>query len=130
MPKNYKYDITLLLNCMLGLVSLPVESTNSTHSHFATSCVQKLKELGVIVKSTNDKKTFRAVKNALSHMYIEPISRNEKIHTIILRDKCPDDTQYHTKLKFSPAQLKDFSIFVANLHLERFKSQPLERQNS
>lgn len=67
---DFEYDVTLLLNCMLGLVSLPTERTKPGQSSFKQECVNKLKNMGVIVSSTDDDKTFRTVKNALSHMNI------------------------------------------------------------
>ena len=62
---DFEYDVTLLLNCMLGLVSLPTERTKPGQSSFKQECVNKLKNMGVIVNSTDDDKTFRTVKNAL-----------------------------------------------------------------
>lgn len=65
---DFEYDVTLLLNCMLGLVSLPTERTKPGQNPFKQECVNKLKNMGVIVNSTDDDKTFRTVKNALSHI--------------------------------------------------------------
>ena len=116
-----KFEITLLLNCMMGLISLPTERTDSQDNEFKSSCVQKLRQLNVIHRETNDDKTFRAVKNALSHMYIEPINQDAKIELIILRDKVNREANYyHTELIFSAQQLKEFALFVAELHLSRY----------
>ena len=65
---EFTYDVTLLLNCLLGLVSLPTERTKPNSTLFKNECVNKLKSMGVIINSTDDDKTFRTVKNALSHM--------------------------------------------------------------
>lgn len=58
--------MTLLLNCMLGLVSILRERTKAGQSLFKQECINKLKNMGVIKNSTDDDKTFRTVKNALS----------------------------------------------------------------
>ena len=58
---EFTYDVTLLLNCLLGLVSLPTERTRSNSTLFKNECVNKLKIMGVIIKSTDDDKTFRTV---------------------------------------------------------------------
>ena len=81
---DFEYDVTLLLNCMLGLVSLPIERTNSYQLSFKQACVNKLKNMGVIVRDTDDDKTFRAVKNALSHMNIAPQNKDGVIDSIIV----------------------------------------------
>ena len=45
---DFEYDVTLLLNCMLGLVSLPTERTNPAPNSFKQECVSKLKNMGVM----------------------------------------------------------------------------------
>ena len=48
-----KYEITLLLNCMLALVALPTERTKSKgDADFQNRCVSKLKEMKVIEKES------------------------------------------------------------------------------
>ena len=69
---------------MLGLVSLPTERTSSHHTSFKQECVNKLKSMGVIVSCTNDDKTFRTIKNALSHMNIAPQNKNGVVDSIII----------------------------------------------
>lgn len=127
-----QYEVTLLLNCMLGLVNLPTErSKNKTASNdsndFRDACVQKLNELGVIKKRTDDEKTFRAVRNAVSHLHIDPSdqcqsNRCNSIKKIILSDIENGKSSPHTILEFSIEQLKDFALFVADKHLERLNS--------
>lgn len=73
---EFTYDVTLLLNCLLGLVSLPTERTKPNSTLFKNECVNKLKSMGVIINSTDDDKTFRTVKNALSHMNIAPQNKD------------------------------------------------------
>ena len=41
---DFEYDVTLLLNCMLGLVSLPTERTKVDQISFKKECVNKLKK--------------------------------------------------------------------------------------
>ncbi len=125
---KYPYDVTLLLNCLMGLVSLPTERTKINDITFKTLCVNKLKSMGVIMKSTDDNKTFRTVKNAVSHCGVEVINQNGEIDTIVLRDKKGQEGEIHTELHFKVEQLKDFALFVADMHLERIKTKE-EKQN-
>lgn len=123
-----KYNITLLLNCMLALVSLPTERTKGKQNgtvadaEFQKNCVDKLKAMKVISTQTSDVKTFRAIKNALSHMYIEPVNQDALITCVKICDKEPNQEHYHTELNFSVEQLEEFALYVADLHLERFKN--------
>ena len=79
--------------------------------------------MGVIKTSLNKEKLFRTIKNALSHMYIEPINSNGKIIGILFKDKEDRNaTEYHTILEFTTEQLREFTLFVANKHLKRMSN--------
>lgn len=117
---DFEYDVTLLLNCMLGLVSLPTERTKPGQSSFKQECVNKLKNMGVIVNSTDDDKTFRTVKNALSHMNIAPQNKNGVVDSIIIKDRRDRRSPVHTELQFTVPQLREFALFVADKHPERY----------
>ena len=125
---DFKYDVTLLVNCMLGLVSLPTERTRPGHSSFKQECVNKLKAMGVIVNSTDDDKTFRAVKNALSHMNIAPQNKDGVVDAIIIQDRQNRNSPVHTELRFTVPQLKEFALFVADKHLERLAQKNTPKQ--
>ena len=118
--KATEYEVTLLLNCLLGLIVVATEATELSETDFIDECVRKLKSMGVILKSENDKKTFRALKNALSHTHIKIGNENGVITKIQFEDKLNGVS--HTKLEFSVKQLEDFALFVANQHLNRKKS--------
>ena len=117
---GFEYNVTLLLNCLVGLVSLPTERTKPGNTPFRILCVEKLKSMGVVIASTNDEKTFRTIKNALSHMYIEPQNKEGLISSVIIKDRKTRKAQAHTELRFTISQLKEFALFVANQHLKRF----------
>lgn len=117
---DFEYDVTLLLNCMLGLVSLPTERTNSSQITFKQECVNKLKSMGVIVNDTDDEKTFRTVKNALSHMNIALQNKDGIVDSIIIKDRRDKRSPVHTELQFTVPQLKEF---VADKHLERYANK-------
>ncbi len=117
---NYQYDVTLLLNCMLALVSLPIENTDTHDATFQQACVQKLKAMGVVQIDPRDNgKLFRSVKNALSHMHIEIVNSDQIIDRIYLRDQSRNAIRYHTELCFSVEQLREYALFVAELHIKR-----------
>lgn len=118
-----EYNVTLLLNCLMGLVSLPTERTQQDDTSFMAECVDKLNCMGVVKQSKNDEKTFRTVKNALSHMYIEPKNENGYVETVVLQDRYNRNAPAHTELHFKISELKEFALYVADKHLERFSSK-------
>lgn len=120
---DFEYDVTLLLNCMLGLVSLPTERTKPSQISFKQECVNKLKKMGVIVSDTDDDKTFRTVKNALSHMNIAPQNKDGVINSIVIKDRRDRKSSVHTALQFTVPQLREFALFVADKHLERYANK-------
>jgi len=122
--KANKNDVTLLLNCLLGLISVATETTKSSETDFIAACVRKLDEMNVVQKYKNDDKTFRALKNALSHVHIEPGNVDGKIEHVIFGDKYSrKESSFHTELKFTVEQLREYALFVADLHLEREKTR-------
>ena len=110
-----------MLNCLVGLISLPTERTDPNNNAFISTCVDKLKEMGVITHFTSDEKTFRTIKNAISHMYIDAHNTSGIIASIVLADRLRRNMDAHTELHFTINQLKEFALFVADKHLERFQ---------
>ena len=114
------FEVTLLINSLIGLVSLPTEMTIPHDKEFKSKCVEKLKELSVIKYYSDDEKLFRALKNAISHMNITVVNEYRTIKSIIIKDRTNASSPYHTELEFSIENLREFALFVADLHLQRF----------
>lgn len=55
--------------------------------------------MGVIINSIDDDKTFRAVRNAVSHMNIAPKNKDGVVDSIIIRDRCTRNSPVHKQLK-------------------------------
>ena len=110
---------------MLALVALPTEKTSNSQRNkdFKSSIINKLNNMGVIKKTTDEDKLFRTIKNALSHMHIEIKNNKGQISEILFWDKIKDSNEYHTILKFTPRQLKEFALFVADKHLKRLSNK-------
>ena len=118
-----EYDVTLLLNCLLGLVSLPIEQARVNEISFQNECVNKLELMRVLLRTSNDNKTFHSIKNALSHMYIDIENKHGIVESVYFSDKRSNSNTNHTEMKFTIAQLKEFALFVADKHLERVNNQ-------
>lgn len=118
---NFEYDVTLLINCLQGLVCLPIEK-NKNDEDFSYICVNKLRELGVIEREWTHDKLYRSVRNAVAHMHIDPLNENGYINRIVLRDRIPEEGRdYHTVLSFTVPQLKEFALFIADEYLKRLR---------
>lgn len=123
---NNDYEVSLLINCLCGLVSLPTEDTDNSEEEFISEVVEKLKEMSVVKIQTEDKKTFRALKNALSHMHILVGNEMGKIVKVGFKDKLPGSDKFHTEFEFSVENLKDFALYVADMHLKRYEKIDIE----
>lgn len=124
---DFYYEVTLLINCLLGLVSLPTEMTARKEIEFMEAYIKKLEELGVKVDNIEKnedkrrKQIFRTIKNAVSHFNMEVLNKYGDIDRVVFRDREYKDQPYHTELIFDVSQLKEIALFVADKHLERFK---------
>lgn len=117
----FKYEVTLLINCLTGLISLPTEKTGNKKidQKFQDTCVNKLDKMDVIVYSKDNKKIFRCIKNALSHIRIEIMNENKQIAKIEFKDQWKDDV--HTILLFTVDKLREYALFMADTYIEMIK---------
>ena len=93
-PADYCYDVTLLLNCLLGLMAYPIEvkkadvDGDDNALKFTSSCVKKARDLGTDIKTERDDvKFFTALRNAIAHGYITPHPSGSKVSSITLQDR-------------------------------------------
>lgn len=122
---NEEYEVTLLLNCLLGLVSFPIEllkdKSNKEAKEFQTDCVRKLEELidkNEDYKNPNKYFTFRNIRNSIAHIGIEPLPYKNKIGKIIFISK--DKLTITLKFCISVDNLYVFAKYVAEEYLKRF----------
>lgn len=129
--QNYndtRYEVTLLLNCLLGMVTLPIEEkkdikNNDIVDRFQDDCAEKLKELAIKVKSKikNNKLLFRNIRNSIAHLKIETNPQNNEIETIELKNLNKGNKGIETLyILISVKNLKIFAEYVANEYLDRF----------
>lgn len=118
---DFEYNVTLLLNCLLGLLTLPIERkkdhTSPTSVAFQKTSIAKLHNLGVLIhnpQSLPDDKVFRKIRNAIAHLNIEiGDDPAPDINKIILKD-------HNLEVEFTFAQLKDFALAVSELYLDSY----------
>jgi|GEM_PF-673798 len=131
---SYKgsYNITLLLNCLLGLIVLPSEYYKRKARTFFDKDISEIKELkelvnGIIFNPTKrknnnwvaDKQNLRnlikKVRNGVSHQQIECLDKNGRWDKVIIRDfNTSNNNNLELEVRWTTKQLKKFAIFVAD----------------
>jgi len=137
--KGYKgqLNITLLLNCLLGLIVLPSEYYNRksrtffdvelkdipeltshfTNIHFNPT---KRKKNGWVADKKSLKNLIKKIRNGVSHQQIECIGSKAKWNEITIRDyNIGNHHNLELQVSWTPKQLKEFALYVA----ERYKSE-------
>ena len=136
--KSTEYDVTLLLNCLLALVTLPLEQkkvdkynkSDKEAIEFQKKCINKIDELRNIVNNeifdVNNNYVINHIRNAIAHLHIklEDSSYNNVIENVILID-ADDKTSYNSQkynflINISVKNLKEFAFFVADEYLQKF----------
>lgn len=135
--QEYKgtYNITLLLNCLLGLIVLPSEYYKRRSRVFFEKDTSEFKELSGLLdnatfnptkcKNKNwiaDKKSLKnlikKVRNGVSHQQIECVGNNGKWQGVVLRDiNTYNQKNVELEVIWTTEQLKAFALFVADSYL-------------
>lgn len=131
-----EYEVTLLLNCLLALVTLPIERNKITKKvkqedkmiEFQRDCVNKIEELRNEKDYINNNKEyfFNNIRNAIAHLHIELEEGcyRKDIENIILRNALDEDEfknkNYNLQLNISVNNLMLFAKYVAEEYLKRF----------
>lgn len=117
------FEVTLLLNSLLGLLTLPINE-NEHYSEFYRTCLEYLNgELKIYPEhhvgiEFDEEKEFKAIRNAIAHGRIF-VYGDPEINMIELQDTVSyNDSRIGIIYKFPLDKLKKFAIFVANYHLE------------
>lgn len=131
-----EYNVTLLLNCLLALVTLPIERKKYTKKvelsrdtlMFQNDCVEKIKQLKNEQDYFNDNEAyfFNNIRNAIAHLHIlvDSGTSENSIENIILIN-AEDEEKYekgeiNLRINISVENLKEFAKFVGKEYLKRF----------
>lgn len=135
--ENYKgtYNITLLLNCMLGLIVLPSEFYKRKSRNFFDVEIDKIQEIQDLTKNilfnptkrkkntwVEDKRSLKnlikKIRNGVSHQQIECVDENGRWDKVIIRDfNTYNNDNLELEVSWTPTQLKIFALFVADSYL-------------
>lgn len=126
---NTEYNVTLLLNCLMGLIVQPIEDKkrqkNQDIMQYKSDCVNKLKELSgnTFEASLNsmDDEIFRNIRNSIAHLNVELGCFKGTINKVSFSNKKNGNVGKETlKYTLSVNDLKEFALFVATEYLNRF----------
>lgn len=120
-------EVTLLINCLYGLIVIPTEKRYSAEKFrkYQKFCIAQINQYAKSIKLHNinnsnntDKQLVKCMKNALSHLHIEIASDLGQIAMVKFRDKGKTDLEYHTELEFTVENLKNYALEIANAYLQ------------
>ena len=154
-----EYDVTLLLNCLLGLLTCPTETIKKRlksetvsdaerdrDKAFLDACYQQFIrcqffETDRIGKKDNHRPEpddafylLTSLRNSIAHMHIFQDKDEDPIKHIRLQDISPsksNPTKYHFQKTFAVDELRAFGQFVARRYLEIYYREfiPEETEN-
>ncbi len=139
-----KYTITLLLNCLLGLIILPNEfkGRKGRKFTFLNQDIQSIKEIQGIISKNNflfnptkkkkgdgyvsDKKSLKnflkKIRNGIAHQQIEPINENGEWKGVRIKDINDfNNKNLELEIEFTIKELRDFAFFISTKYIEEFE---------
>lgn len=111
-----EYEVTLLINCLFGLIVIPTENHYKGYKKYERYCIEQLRKYSHIFKETDDYKLVKCMKNALSHLNIEIATEEGIISGIKFRDRYPDAKNYHTEIIFEISDLQRYALDIASYY--------------
>ena len=128
------YDMSIILNCALGLIILPYEKRRDTPSwNTELGDISELPSFNLKIfkpiRNTNNsgvtyypktlKVLLQKIRNGLAHQNIEPVNENGKFVGVIIRNYFNKANRHlDLDVHFSQQELKDFALFIANEYLK------------
>lgn len=131
---DYTLNVTLLMNCLLGLIVVAVE--NSDRRQLITGNLddefldllpdtielkvgnQELKEHPKSVLKTRGKlSTLRKIRNSIAHQHVQPHNHGDNWIGVTLWNLTPQNT-IDFRLELSTAQLKALATYIAHQYLQ------------
>lgn len=120
-----EFKFTLLMNCTLSLICLPIENIEKNNTEIIDRVYEKLVELGIEVNLIENKSRaletnylkLKALRNGIAHLNITPINSSIKLEDIIIIG----ETENHNKkyeFKYSEDKLEKFCQELLNIYLD------------
>lgn len=122
-------EVTLLLNCMLGMVVLPIERYKNDKekviiNNYMIKCVKKLKQLAGQTFKTDpenesETKIFCNIRNSIAHLNVTMSSYKGQIEKVTLKNYKTGNKRKETlSYTLSIDNLREFAIYIAEEYLK------------
>jgi hypothetical protein len=139
--EGYKgqYNVTLLLNCLLGLIVLPSEFYKRKRYSFFDKDVTEYPELADLTNGmffvptknsgrnwvpdkTTLKNLIKKIRNGISHQQIEANGTGEKWQRVVIRDfNIYNNNNLELEIDWSVKNLTNFALFIADQYTVEIK---------
>ena len=125
--KAIEYDVTLQLNCLLAMITLPLErkrdENNSVDQNFKKDCVDYLKNNANIVVGATKQDTYimMDIRDAIAHLNIQvqPDSYGN-IESVILKNEYNGQNRFECRMTVKT--LRGFAQHVSQQYLKYYFS--------
>ncbi len=130
-------DMSILINCTLGLIILPYEATQESPpplwdteldkiTNLPSFRLETFKPIEHIKKKSGVKyhpKTLAVllekIRHGLAHQHIEPVNENAKFAGVIIKNYFPPNScNIDLEVRFNQQELKEFALFIADEYLK------------
>lgn len=121
--ENYKgeYEVTLLINCTLALICLPIEhikNEDNPNLEIVEKVADKLKEI-LKIKKDNDLALIKSLRNGIAHLKIQTIGYENELKSIKITGETKIDTENYCKtFIFDILKLREFALSIADIFLK------------
>lgn len=125
-----EFKFTLLMNCTLSLICLPIENIKENNTEIIDKVYEKVVELGIEVNLSDDKSKaletnylkLRALRNGIAHLNISPINSDIKLESIMITGKTENYNKEY-KFTYSEDKLEKFCQELLKIYLDYSKSK-------
>ncbi|WP_147405403.1 HEPN family nuclease [Orbus hercynius] len=113
--KDEKYNVTLLINCCIGLLVVPKEAFFDNIKTMALSQFNiDTAHLTAKNKDKNLQSIVRRMRNGITHFHLDFESRDNEINKITIKDRPSPDREFDFEITFEIKELKDFLLSLTS----------------
>jgi hypothetical protein len=120
------YEVTNLINCLLGLIILPFEVVPSEHriefwNRMSLEEIKNKAQYELLAGSEDSiRNTYtlvRLIRNAFAHASIGTISIEGEIESVVILEHTRTNSQNRVEIRFSIQGLKELALIIADHYL-------------
>lgn len=125
-----EYEATLLLNCTLALICLPIEKLINDNYEIINQVYSKLEELKIPItlktdlskEPENNYMIIKALRNGIAHLGIDAVNADKKLSAFIITGTTENFKKKY-EFYFTLEKLRKFCDEMLNIYLKYAKSK-------